>query len=142
MTLSDSIRDNVNKKKGKKDPKEEVRNGFNHVTLKLLKRFIEDVENGTIQVSDIADVMRLYNMYLNINDLANGDEGTGKLPSLPREQLKLLEDSVTVNKATSEDGEDEVFINEAEFMTKSAEEIQKLLTEREISINNENERMF
>ena len=107
MKFSDAIRDNVNKKKSNKDVKGEVRNEFNQVTLKLIKRFIEDVETGTVAVTDIADVMRLYNMYLSVNEIGEGEDGTGRLPELPRKQRQFLEGKVlSLDEGNSEEEEE------------------------------------
>lgn len=138
MKFSDAIRDNVNKKKSNKDVKGEVRNEFNQVTLKLIKRFIEDVETGTVAVTDIADVMRLYNMYLSVNEIGEGEDGTGRLPELPRKQRQFLEGKVlSLDEGHSE--EEEEYIDETTFEDMTTEEVEKLLIQREEELNSFNE---
>jgi len=142
VKMSDRLRENINNKKNSVNAKEEVGSAFNMVALKLLRKFTEEVEAGSIEVTDISDVMRLYNMFLSVNDLQNGEEGSGKLPALPREQRKLLEDSITTVKARNEEEEDQDYINDFEFENKTAEEIAELLTRREAEVNKTNEGVF
>jgi len=142
LKMSDSMRETLNNKKNSKNAKEDVRDAFNMTALKLIRRFTEEVEAGTIEVTDIADVMRLYNMYLSVNDLQSGEDGMGNLPALPRDQKKLLEDSISTVKATNEDEEDQDFINDIEFENKTSEEIAELLTKRETEVNKTNEGVF
>lgn len=142
MRLSDSMREGIQKKKGHQNVKNDVRDAFNNVSLKLIKQFIEGVETGTIEVSDISDVMRLYNMYLSVNELQGGDEGSGTLPALPRGQRDIFLDSIKTIKAPTEEEEDIDYIVDSDFENKTAEDIEKLLTQREMEVNKENEGMF
>lgn len=139
MKLSDNLRENLNKKKGTTNAKEDVRDAFNMTALKLIRRFTEEVDAGTIEVTDVADVMRLYNMYLSVNDLQGGEDGAGNLPALPRDERKLFEDSISTVRARTSDEEDQDFINEIEFENKTPDEIAQLLTQREMEVNKTNE---
>lgn len=142
MKLSDNLRENLNNKKNSKNAKEDVRDAFNMTALKLIRRFTEEVEAGTIEVTDIADVMRLYNMYLSVNDLQGGEDGAGNLPALPRDERRLFEDSISTVKARDPEEEDKDFINDIEFENKTSEEIEKLLTKREMEVNRTNEEAY
>lgn len=142
MKLSDNLRENLNNKKNSKNAKEDVRDAFNMTALKLIRRFTEEVEAGTIEVTDIADVMRLYNMYLSVNDLQGGEDGAGNLPALPRDERRLFEDSISTVKARDPEEEDKDFINDIEFENKTAEEIAQLLTKREMEVNKTNEEAY
>ncbi|WP_212685896.1 hypothetical protein, partial [Salmonella enterica] len=79
-----------------KTPKEELAEEFNKVASKSLRNFMKDMDNGIIQMDDTADMMRLFQIYMQVNDLGNGEEGTGALPAMTstqRDDMRELVDT-------------------------------------------------
>ena len=142
MSWADKVRDKVNRQKGHKNSKDEVKDAFNETTLKLIKQFSDNVEMGAVEITDVNDVARLYNIFLNINDLDQGEEGAGKLPGLPRSQAEVFGEAVTTIESEEEDGEIKDYINEGEFSKLTAEDVERLMLEREQAVNDTNEGAF
>ena len=142
MSWADKVRDNVNREKGNKNSKDEVREAFNHTTLKLIKQFADNVEMGAVEVRDMNDMARLYNIFMSINDLENGEEGSGRLPGLPRSQVEVFGETVNTIESDEADGEDQDFIDEEAFNERTAKDIEKMLLEREKAVNETNEGTF
>ena len=68
-------------------------------------------------------------------------EGTGQLPALSATQKDIIADKVSTENATI-DGEEEEVVSLEELAKLSDEEIDKMLLDKEIQMNKENEVTF
>lgn len=141
MSMAEDLKSRVNQQKKDRSQKDELAGAFNGVSLKLIKQFIANVDSGAVQIDDVADLNRLVNIYFQINDIGTGEEGTGTLPSMAPTQKKLFEDKgmVVKNEALGEDEEDEEYVDLGTLSEMTSEDLEKMLTERETQVNNENE---
>lgn len=142
MSWADKVRDNVDREKGNKNSKDAVKDAFNDTALELIKQFSDNVAMGAVEVRDMNDMARLYNIFMSINELDNGEEGSGRLPELPRSQVEVFGDTVNTIESDEADGEDQDFIDEESFNELTAEDIEKMLIEREKAVNDTNEGTF
>lgn len=117
--------------------KEGLAEAFNGVSLKLIKQFISNVEAGSVQIDDVGDLSRLFNIYRDVNELGTGEEGTGALPKMSQMQRDVLGSDV---KLTGGDSEDDVsYVDLEDMMNLDADDIEKMMNKREVQINKENE---
>ena len=97
---------------------------------------------GSIDIDDVGDLTRLFQIYMQINNINAGmQEGTGQLPALSATQKDIIADKVSTEKATI-DGEEEEVVSLEELAKLSDEEIDKMLLDKEIQMNKENEATF
>lgn len=138
--MSDQLRREMEKKKKKRDPKDELKEVFNEAGLQAMKSFISNMQTGAVQIDDSADVYRLFQMFMQLNDLSEGGEGSGALPKLPNVQTEVFSDLVE-KQVRVEDGEEveEDVINLSKFEDMSDEEVEEMLKKRERDLNIANE---
>ena len=140
--LANSLRDNLDRAKKKKSAKEDLIEGFNDASITLIKQFIANVNSGTIQIDDTADLMRLFNIYTQVNDIQSGAaSGNGAPPALSRTRKEVMEDMIPSDRQVV-NGEEEDIIDLDALIAMSAEDIQQLMTKREVEVNRENEAAF
>lgn len=136
--LSSSIRENLDKKKKDKDSKIAMADKFNDASTVLINKFMAEVTAGNIELDGVTDLMRLFQIYTQINDIKSGDsEGTGQLPALTKAQHDIMDAVVTVRG--NEDDEDSAYLDMDELEKLTSEDIGKLMAQREITMNKENE---
>ena len=137
--LANEIRDKVDKAKKTKDSKSELLDLFNDTTETLIGKFLKEAKAGNIEISGVTDLMRLFQIYEQVNDIKSMEsDGTGRLPALSRGQLDQLEDTVGVVESGNED-DDNTYVDVDELMSLSAEDVQKMLATREAQVNKDNE---
>lgn len=143
MSMADEIRERVAKQKKERNSKDELANAFNNVSLKLLNQFIANVQSGAVEIDNVTDVARLFGIYKEINDIQTGEEGTGVLPSMSPTQKKLFEENqvLVTKESENEDEPPEEYIDLEALSNMSSGDIERMLTERETKVNNENEAM-
>lgn len=144
MSTSEELRTKLALKKSNKSQKDGIAEAFNGVTLKLIKKFIAEVDAGSVQLEDIADLNKLFQMYMAINDLNNTDSGTGVLPTMVPSQKGVFETEGLVRtvKSYNDDEEDQDFIDLEALAKMDSEEIQRMMIRREEQVNNDNEGAF
>lgn len=142
MGLADRLRDSKEKKKLNRTTEETLRDTFNEASTTLINQFMAQVISGSIQIDDVADLTRLFQIYLQINNINQGvGDGNGTLPSLPNGQKEIIS-SVLETEKVSIDGEVEEVISLEELAKLSDEEVDKMLAQKEIQMNQENEATF
>lgn len=141
MSLSKQMRDQLEKSKNKTNSKDQLVDSFNDATLMLIKQFIGNVQSGAVSIDDTADVMRLFQIFEKINDIQTGDNGTGTLPAMTGVQKELMEDVVKTEKKII-NGEEEDVVDLEELSKLSVEDITKMMNQREVQVNRDNEGMF
>lgn len=139
MSMADDLREKVNKNKKDMNSKEGLAEAFNGVSLKLIKQFIGNVEAGSVQIDDVADLARLFSIFTDINDISTGaGEGNGTLPKMTSMQRNTMSEDVKLHQeGDEEDGEDYVDIDD--LLSKNSDEIEAMLNKREMQMNKENE---
>lgn len=144
MSTSDELRTKLALKKSNKSQKDGIAEAFNGVTLKLIKKFIAEVDAGSVQLEDIADLNKLFQMYMAINDLNNTESGTGVLPTMVPSQKGVFETEGLVKtvKSYNEDEEDQEYIDLEALAQMDSEAIQRMMIRREEQVNNDNEGAF
>lgn len=144
MSTSDELRTKLALQKSNKSQKDGIAEAFNGVTLKLIKKFIAEVDAGSVQLEDIADLNKLFQMYMTINDLNNTEAGTGVLPTMVPSQKGVFETEGLVKtvKSYNDDEEDQEFIDLEALAKMDSGEIQKMMIRREEQVNKDNEGAF
>lgn len=144
MSTSDELRTKLALQKSNKNQKDGIAEAFNGVTLKLIKKFIAEVDAGSVQLEDIADLNKLFQMYMAINDLNNTESGTGVLPTMVPSQKGVFETEGLVKtvKSYNEDEEDQEYIDLEALAKMDSGEIQKMMIRREEQVNKDNEGAF
>lgn len=143
-SISDELRTKLATAKSNRSQKDGIADAFNGVTLKLIKKFIAEVDAGSVQLEDISDLNRLFQMYMAINDLNNAETGNGMLPTMAPTQKGVFETEGLVKtvKAFNEDEEDQEFIDLEALSKMDATDIQNMMIRREEQVNNDNEGAF
>ncbi len=116
--------------------KEDTLTNFNKASLKLAKRFLDKVNDGYVEISDINDFQRIFAMFMQINEIEEkgmSGEGGGA-PQLTVKDRQVLEDAMQFNDTPDGDGYADV--SSIESMT--TEDVSKLLEETERAMNEQN----
>ncbi|AII28475.1 hypothetical protein [Enterococcus phage ECP3] len=101
-----------------------------------------NVTSGAIEVDDIADLTRLFQIYLQVNNINDGmQEGTGTLPALTSEHKDIISEKVSTEKIIK-DGEEEELISLDELASLPDDQLEEVLVNRELQMNRENEATF
>lgn len=142
MSLADRLRENQHKRKLERSSEEILRDTFNEASTTLINQFMAQVLAGSIQIDDVADLTRLFQIYMQINNINQGvGDGQGTLPSLPVGQKNIIESVIETRKETVS-GEVEDIISLDELAELTDEQVDKMLEQKEIQMNQENEGTF
>lgn len=143
MGLADRLKKNEERKSRENSTEEALRNTFNESTTKLINQFMADVNSGSIKIEDVGDLTRLFQIYLQVNNIDNMAEGNnGTFPELSSGQREIFEKHVAVGKEEDEEGEEEETISLTDLESADDSTIDKMLQERELEMNKENEGSF
>lgn len=140
----DRIEEGLEKRKKQKNAssEERLRDTFNEASEMLINRFMGEVLSGSRELESTADLARLFNIYMQVNDLNTGDSmGDGMLPEISPSKLNIIEETMPTSK-TIVDGEEETVIDLNEVAELSAEDIAKMLMDTEEEMNKQNEGTF
>ena len=139
---ADNIRKKLEKKKAPKSSSEELLDTINEASTLLVKKFLANVQSGSIELTDVPDLVRVISMAGDLNSWSNGNTGgTGAPPAVSLKQSEILDRALTP-KTEIVDGEEKEVIDLSELEALPDEDIEKLLREREIGYNQENEATF
>ncbi|CAD0299559.1 hypothetical protein [Enterococcus phage vB_EfaH_149] len=142
MGMADRLKDNAKQKKLERTPEQQLRDTFNQASIKLINQFMANVTSGAIEVDDIADLTRLFQIYLQVNNINDGmQEGTGTLPALTSEHKDIISEKVSTEKIIK-DGEEEELISLDELASLPDDQLEEVLFNRELQMNRENEVTF
>ena len=142
MGMADRLKDNAKQKKLERTPEQQLRDTFNQASIKLINQFMANVTSGAIEVDDIADLTRLFQIYLQGNNINDGmQEGTGTLPALTSEHKDIISEKVSTEKIIK-DGEEEELISLDELASLPDDQLEEVLVNRELQMNRENEATF
>ncbi|AKC05163.1 hypothetical protein kochi14H1_0030 [Enterococcus phage phi EF14H1] len=142
MGMADRLKDNAKQKKLERTPEQQLRDTFNQASIKLINQFMANVTSGAIEVDDIADLTRLFQIYLQVNNINDGmQEGTGTLPALTSEHKDIISEKVSTEKIIK-DGEEEELISLDELASLPDDQLEEVLVNRELQMNRENEATF
>ncbi|UQT00038.1 hypothetical protein NGDEOPKE_00089 [Enterococcus phage vB_OCPT_Carl] len=142
MGMADRLKDNAKQKKLERTPEQQLRDTFNQASIKLINQFMANVTSGAIEVDDIADLTRLFQIYLQVNNINDGmQEGTGTLPALTSEHKDIISEKVSTEKIIK-DGEEEELISLDELASLPDDQLEEVLVNRELQMNRENEVTF
>lgn len=107
--------------------KDKTINNFNQATLKMSEDFLKKAMNGQKEIRDMADFQRLFAMFMQINELQNGVQGTGTLPELSLGSKQIIDEELNVSE--NEDGEG--FIDEQALLQMTEEDVKSLLEKKD-----------
>lgn len=143
-SVSEELRAKLASAKSNKSQKDGIADAFNGVTLKLIKKFIAEVDAGSVVLEDISDLNRLFQMYMAINDLNSAENGNGTLPTMVPSQKGVFETEGLVKtvKAFNEGEEDQEFIDLEALAQMDSTDIQNMMIRREEQVNLDNEGAF
>nr|DAI05676.1 MAG TPA: hypothetical protein [Herelleviridae sp.] len=142
MSMADRLKDNAEQKKLERTPEQKLRDTFNVASTTLINQFMAKVTAGAVEIDDVGDLTRLFQIYTQINNINDGmQEGTGSLPALTSTQKNII--SATIPTETVEvNGEEEEILSLDELAELSDAQLEKALLDREIQMNKENEATF
>lgn len=143
MAFSDNVRSKMERKKKDITSEEILRENFNEGSLRLINRFMKDIDSGAVRLESISDFSRLFQIYAEVNNISDlGGEGSGTLPALPSQEREVIADALPIH--TESDGENGTveFVDLEALTDMTEEDIQKLLVQKEIDLNKRNEETF
>lgn len=142
MGLKERLEENAKKKKLERTSEEKLRDTFNEASTTLINQYMAKVQAGAIEISDVGDLTRLFQIYMQINKIDSmAGEGNGTLPALPSGQKGIISSYIETSKADI-NGEEEEVISLVDLAGMDEETIDKMLVEKEIQMNKENEATF
>lgn len=142
MGLKERLEENARKKKLERTSEEQLRDTFNEASTTLINQYMAKVQAGAIEISDVGDLTRLFQIYMQINKIDSmAGEGNGTLPALPSGQKEVISSYIETSKADI-NGEEEEVISLVDLAGMDEETIDKMLVEKEIQMNKENEATF
>jgi len=142
MGLKERLEENAKKKKLERTSEEKLRDTFNEASTTLINQYMAKVQAGAIEISDVGDLTRLFQIYMQINKIDSmAGEGNGTLPALPSGQKEIISSYIETSKADI-NGEEEEVISLVDLAGMDEETIDKMLVEKEIQMNKENEATF
>lgn len=137
--LTDQFRDRLNREEDKKNTREQLADTFNVTAVKLIEEFMNEVNSNNIRIDDTADLMRLFQIYAEINNLKDITQaGTGSLPELSQRQSRHINKYVETDEVRTSEGDYEDVIDPESLMNLGEEEITQMIKEREIEMNADN----
>lgn len=142
MALKDRLQANAQKKKAEQTAEERLRDSFNEASTTLINQFMARVTAGAIEISDVGDLTRLFQIYMQINKIDSmAGEGNGTLPALSSGQKDIIADNMET-MTTEINGEEEEVISLEDLAKLDSDTIDKMLLDKEIQMNKENEATF
>lgn len=139
MAMSDNIREGVSQRKADSTPEETLRNLINNAASTSLKQFLQRMEAGEIPIDNMADLMRVVNIYKEINDIDSaigGASGGESLPALNMKQGNIIEQRVEEGKASTDE------TGNIDVSDMSEEDIADMIRDMDIEQNSANEETF
>jgi hypothetical protein len=139
MSMADSIKNKIQKKKAEFSSEAELRDLINEAASKAMKQFIQRMSSGEIPIDNMSDFMRVVGVYKEINGISEAMEGQttgGALPEISMKQDKVFEDTVREGKI---DVDEEGLLDVTDM---SSEEVAELLRQMDIAQNKANEGSF
>lgn len=138
-SFTDQYRKRLESKNKAESTKDQLADKFNKTATKLIDEFMNEVASGNIRIDDTADMMRLFQIYFEINELNNATgDGTGSLPQLSQRQSKHLRKYVETEEVEAPSGGYEDVIDPESLMNLGEDEIANMIKEREIEMNADN----
>lgn len=140
-STADNIRRQLERKKETKTSEEELLDAINDASGLLVKKFLSNVQAGSVEMTDVTDLVRVISMASDINKWSTGTGATGAPPAISLKQADILERTLSTTKEIV-DGEEVDVVNLTDIEAMSNEQLEAMLQEREISYNQENEATF
>lgn len=72
MGLKERLEENTKKKKLERTSEEKLRDTFNEASTTLINQYMAKVQAGAIEISDVGDLTRLFQIYMQINKIEIG----------------------------------------------------------------------
>lgn len=137
--FADQLKRRMDEKEEGKSTKDQLADKFNKTASLLIDEFMNEVASGNIRIDDTADMMRLFQIYFEINELKNATgEGSGSLPELSQRQSNQIRKYIESEEVETPDGGYEDVIDPESLMSLGEEEITAMIKEREIEMNADN----
>lgn len=140
--ITDNIRKNLKEKKQmESNPEETTKNKFNEATNILLNQFIQNINSGRVELNSVGDFTRVVSIAGEINEWSSSNGAGGAPPEITQNQSKLLDDTFQAEVETV-DGEDQELVDLHQVANLPKEQMDKLLLDREVAYNKDNEKTF
>ncbi len=139
MAMADNIKKNVQKKNGMFDSQEELRNKLNVALSSSMEQFIKKLDLGEIALDNIADVVRVFSVYKELNgidEMMSGQQGAGMLPEINMRQEKVVDDMVNNGKMVADEE------GRIDVSAMNEDDMKELIRQMDIAQNTENEGAF
>lgn len=140
-STADNIRRQLERKKDTKSSEEELLDSINDASNLLIKKFLANVQAGSIEMTEVTDLVRIISMASDVNNWSTGTGATGAPPAISLKQADILDRTLNTKKEMV-DGEEVDVVDLSELEAMSNEDLEAMLREREISYNQENEATF
>lgn len=119
--------------------KEEVINLTNNITLTLMRDFAKQVQQDGYRM-DTTDLMRVYQMWSDVNSSEVGGDGSGMLPGLTGTESDNLTDHVETNVEYDDEGNEVKYVSSDDLVNMSPEDIEDMIKGREKTLNDKNDK--
>lgn len=120
--------------------KQEVANLVNNLTFSMIKDFAKQVKEDGYQM-DTSDLMRLYQMWTDVNNENNSGDGSGVLPGLTGAESEDIASRLKTETDYDEEGNEITYVSSDDIVNLSQEDIEDMLASREDTLNEKNEGM-
>lgn len=138
-SFTNKFKNRMEQEKDKDKSKDKLADKFNETASLLIDEFLNEVNANNIRLDDTADLMRLFQIYSEINNIKDAaTEGAGSLPGLSQRQSKQIKSYVETEEVETSNGEYEDVIDTESLMKLSEDEVSDMIKEREIEMNADN----
>lgn len=125
----------------KKDSKKQLQELFNDSAYSLIQDFMKNVQAGDIRIDNTADLMRLMQIYQEVNNIDDGG-GSGALPTMRKAERDVFDDFIETEIDKNADGEEEYYVKNEDLEKLDEKEIEELMNKRAETLNQLNEEAF
>lgn len=138
-SFAEQFKSRIDENKNTESSRDKLADKFNQTASVLIDEFLREVSSNNIRIDDTADLMRLFQIYFEINDLQSmSGEGSGRLPELSMRQSKQIQSFVDTQDIETPEGDRESIVDPESLAGLSEDDIGDLMLRREEGINKDN----
>lgn len=142
MGMSERMKEREQELRKNQTSEENLRDTFNNASRTLINQFMAEVLSGSIQIDDVADLSRLFQIYTQINNINEMGDGSGTLPQLSPGQKNIINQNLETQTRENNDGEEEEVVSLEDLSQMADDQLDQMLNAREVEMNKENEVTF
>lgn len=138
MSMKKYLADRKERVDGKEATQQEVASLVNGVALKLIKDFAKQTQEEGYHM-DTTDLMRVYQIWSDVNGATGAGDGSGVLPGLSGTESDDLGEHVETTVEYDSEGNEINYVSADDLVNLSHEDIERMVESREDTLNDKNE---